>query len=495
MSDAETLGTGLHGLRGRHLLEVGAPVAVAAVAVAWWAGGPTLAAVLALAAAAAASGAAWAFAARLERGNGAPGATSGRPPGASAEPGAQLSASDSDKASLAAAARAAREEAERASRARDELVAVVSHELRTPLNAVLGWARLLRMGKLDAAGTARAIEAVERSATAQAQIVDDLLDVSRMVRGQLLLDVRPVDLVPVIEAAIAAVRPAAAARNTEIAAVLVPPAGVVMGDPGRLQQVVWNLLSNAIKFTPPGGRVEVRLEPEGGEVAIRVRDTGAGIDPAFLPHVFERFRQADASSTRVHGGLGLGLAIVRHLVEAHGGTVGAESDGPGKGAAFTVRLLAGAPHQRTALPDAARPAPVLPVDERPLASLLALRVLVVDDDPDTLEVVGQVLAAAGAHVVPARSAGEALEAIEVSRPDVLVSDIGMPGEDGYALIRKVRGLAPEHGGRVPAAALTAYTHAEDRREALLAGYQLYLPKPIEPSELTAAIARLAGRLN
>ncbi|WP_242340894.1 MULTISPECIES: ATP-binding protein [Anaeromyxobacter] len=399
-----------------------------------------------------------------------------------------------ERARLEARERGARAEAERSDRAKDEFVSTVSHELRTPLNAVLGWARLLRLGKLDATAAARGIETIERSAQAQAQIVDDLLDASRIVRGQLRLDVRPVELVPVIEAALEAVRPAAAARSISIAAVLVPRAGPVAGDPGRLQQVVWNLLSNAIKFTPPGGRVEIRLAREGDEVTIHVRDTGAGLDPAFLPHLFERFRQADSSSTRAHGGLGLGLALVRHLVEAHGGSVSASSDGPGRGATFAVRLPISPQRPRRTSETAPAP-PTGPRELRPLAGLERVRVLVVDDDPDTLDVVRQVLEAAGALVTAAASAREALAALSARPPDVLLSDLGMPGEDGYALIRKIRSLEATRGGRVPAAALTAYTQAEDRTEALLAGFQVYLAKPVEPAELTAAVARLAGRMN
>ncbi|MGE5412893.1 MAG: ATP-binding protein, partial [Syntrophomonadaceae bacterium] len=397
-----------------------------------------------------------------------------------------------ERARLEAGERAARAEAERAARAKDEFIATVSHELRTPLNAVLGWARLLRLGKLDPAAISRAIETIERSAQAQAQIVDDLLDVSRLVKGELRLDVRPVELVPVIEAAIDAVRPAANARGVSIASVLVPRAGPVAGDPGRLQQVVWNLLSNAVKFTPSGGRVEVRLEQEGGEVVIRVKDTGAGIAPAFLPHVFERFRQADSSSTRLHGGLGLGLAIVRHLVEAHGGSAAAASEGPGRGATFTVRLPVSPVRPRRVAAEAEARGPGAPGS---FATLDHVRVLVVDDDPDTVEVVRQVLESAGAQVTAAASAREALAALSARPPDVLLSDLGMPDEDGYTLIRKVRSLDPARGGRVPAAALTAYTRSEDRREALLAGFQVYLPKPVEPAELTAAVARLAGRMN
>jgi signal transduction histidine kinase len=401
---------------------------------------------------------------------------------------------EAERMSLLEREQAARAEAERASRAKDEFIATLSHELRTPLNSVLGWARLLRTGKLDAAGVAQAVEAIERGATTQAQIVDDLLDVSRIVRGALRLDVRPVDLAPVIAAAVDTVRPAAQAREMEIAVVHGAP-GPVAGDPGRLQQVVWNLLANAIKFTPPGGRVEVRTEGVVDGVQISVSDNGKGIPREFLPHLFERFRQADSSTTRAHGGLGLGLAIVRHLVEAHGGTVGAESPGPGLGSVFTVRLpLAAPPRPRTRTGESMAVV-AQPPQPGPAAgpSLASLRVLVVDDDPDTREAVRRLLEQAGAEVASAGSAEEALEALQRAPPDVLVSDIAMPGRDGYDLIRQVRLLAPERGGRVPAAALTAFTQLEHRREALVAGYQAWLPKPIEPTALTEAVARLAGR--
>jgi len=393
-----------------------------------------------------------------------------------------------------------------AQRAKDEFIATVSHELRTPLNAVLGWARLLRLGKMDAPRIAHAIEVIERSASAQAQIVDDLLDVSRIVRGDLRLDVRPLELITVVEAAIEAVRPAADARGIALGAVLLPHGGRVAGDPGRLQQVVWNLLANAIKFTPAGGRVEIRLDQQGDDVVIEVRDTGAGIDPSFAPHLFERFRQADSSSTRLHGGLGLGLSIVRQLVEAHGGTVTARSEGHGQGSVFTVRLPTTQLRSRrsssspavAAVPAAAPPqlgSPAAAAEPRPvtLAPLERLRVLVVDDDEDSLEVLRAILEDAGAHVTSAGSVRAALQHFDGAPPDVLLSDIGMPGEDGYALIRRVRGLAPEQGGRVPAAALTAYTQAEDRESALAAGFHLWLTKPIEPGDLTTAVARLAGR--
>jgi signal transduction histidine kinase len=402
---------------------------------------------------------------------------------------------ETEACDLREAARAAQLEAEQASRARDEFVATVSHELRTPLNAVLGWARLLRLGKLDAAASARAVETIERSAATQAQTVDDVLDVSRIQRGELRLDVHPVDLIPAIEAAVEAVRTAAAARHIVLAMSLSPRAGLVAGDQGRLQQVIWNLLSNAVKFTPAGGRVEVRLEREGDEVVLSVKDTGAGIDPAFVPHLFERFRQADSSSTRAHGGLGLGLALVRHLVEAHGGSVRAESEGRGRGSTFVVRLPAAV--QRRAQAGASRGVPVAAAPEGPwpLAGLSRLRVLVVDDDPDSREVVREVLEQAGAVVAVAGSTPEALRVIAERPPDVLLSDLGMPGEDGYQLMRRVRALDPVAGGSVPAAALTAYTQAENKRAAQEAGFQGYLAKPIDPAELTAAVARLAGRLH
>ncbi len=378
---------------------------------------------------------------------------------------------EAERAALFVRERDARAEAERASRAKDEFIATVSHELRTPLNAVLGWARLLRGGRLDGPATARAIEAIERSATTQAQIVDDLLDVSRIVRGQLKLDVRDVDLAAAVDAAADTVRPAATAKSISLSLDLAPGAGAVRGDPARLQQVVWNLLANAIKFTPAGGRVDVRLTRHVDRVRLEVMDNGLGIDGSFLPHLFERFRQADSSPTRTHGGLGLGLAIVRHLVEAHGGAVAAESGGKGKGAHFTVDLPLppqappgeGGSQARTE----ARAAPAQP----PPASLADLRVLVVDDDPDTLEALRQLLEQAGARVAVAASTPEALAALSRARPDVILSDIGLPGEDGLSLIRRVRAMDADGEASIPAAALTAYTQPEDRERALAAGYQ------------------------
>jgi len=401
---------------------------------------------------------------------------------------------EAERAALFVRERDARAEAERASRAKDEFIATVSHELRTPLNAVLGWARLLRSGRLDAAATARAIEAIERSATTQAQIVDDLLDVSRIVRGELKLDVRDVDLAAAVEAAADTVRPAATAKSISLSLDLAPGAGAVRGDPARLQQVVWNLLANAIKFTPAGGRVDVRVARHVDRVRLEVTDNGPGIDAGFLPHLFERFRQADSSPTRTHGGLGLGLAIVRHLVEAHGGAVAAESGGKGKGAHFTVDLPLPPTGAAPGEGPQARPGGRAPPPSPAAVSLADLRVLVVDDDPDTLEALRQLLEQAGAQVAAAASTAEALAALSRGRPDVILSDIGMPGEDGLSLIRRVRAIeAGQAEQAIPAAALTAYTQAEDRERALAAGYQVFLPKPVDPGLLTAAVARLAGR--
>lgn len=404
---------------------------------------------------------------------------------------AARTAAEAERIRLLEREQAARADLERANRAKDEFIATVSHELRTPISAVLGWARLLRTGKLDAQASARAVEVIERSAAAQAQLVDDLLDVSRVERGELRLYVRPVDLLAVVEAAVEAVRPAASARGTTISVELDASAGPVVGDPARLQQVTWNLLSNAIKFTPHGGRVEVRLGRRGEHAALTVSDDGVGIDPAFLPHVFERFRQADSSRTRAFGGLGLGLAIVRHLVEAHGGTVEAGSAGTGKGASFTVQLPIGtrssqpAPHVRAVEPI---PAP----SGRTLVGLGGLDVLVVDDDADSLELVREALAQAGASVRAARSAKEALLELAAAVPAVLLSDIAMPDEDGYALIRRIRSFPAVSGGKVRAAALTAFAFPEDKEQALRAGFNDFLAKPIAPWELVEAVARLAG---
>ena len=381
----------------------------------------------------------------------------------------------------------AREEAEAANRMKDEFLATLSHELRTPLNAVLGWAVTLRTARLDPATSARALEAIERNARAQSQLIEDLLDISRIVSGKLRLEVRVMDPIKVVEAAIEAMRPAAAVKDLAVVTHLDPRAGPVWGDPDRLQQVVWNLLSNAIKFTPRQGRIEVSLQQVDANVEIMVRDTGQGIAPALLPHVFECFRQADSSSTRTQGGLGIGLALVRHLVELHGGIVTAESAGVGQGATFRARL----PLVRPTADDEARPVPRLLGPAPGLSSLAGVRVLVVDDEHDTLEMFDGILAVAGAEVRRATGAKPAIEMLEQWRPDVIVSDIEMPHENGYAFIRRLRALSPEAGGTVPAVAVTAHGGVVDRIRVLSAGFQMHVPKPVEPAELIAAVAALA----
>jgi PAS domain S-box-containing protein len=389
---------------------------------------------------------------------------------------------------------AARLEAEAANRAKDEFLAVLSHELRTPLNAVYGWAQMLRGESMSEEQKARALETIARNANAQLQLIDDLLDVSRVVSGKMRLNVRPVDLRTVVEAAIDSVRPAAAAKDIRLQSVLDPRAGPITGDPDRLQQVVWNLLMNAVKFTPKGGRVQVHLQRVNSHIEVVVSDTGEGIPPAVLPFVFDRFRQADSSSTRAHSGLGLGLALVKHLVELHGGSVGAQSPGPGQGATFIVKLpltiaeVAAGPERRIH-PTASS------IDSIPAVGRLdGLRVLVVDDDRDALDLSSMILTRAGAEVRLCRSAAEAIDMLGRWRPDVLVSDIEMPIEDGYALIRKVRALSAEHGGRTPAVALTAYGRMQDRVQSLTAGYNMHVAKPVDPGEFTAIIASLAGRM-
>jgi PAS domain S-box-containing protein len=387
----------------------------------------------------------------------------------------------------------ARADAEEANRLKDEFLATLSHELRTPLTAILGWARLLRSGRLDERSGARALEIIERNADAQNQLIEDILDVSRIITGKLALHVEPVEPVAVIEAAVEAVRPAAEARRVELNVLLSPEPSPVSGDAARLRQVIWNLLTNAVKFTPEGGRVEVRVERTDSHVRIKVSDTGEGIDPKFLPYVFDRFRQADASTTRKRGGLGLGLAIVRHLVELHGGTVSAESEGRGRGTTFTVSLPAA--DTQASGPEGSRPAreESIPTFADCPPSLSGLRVLVVDDEPDTLDFLVAVLEGCEAEVMTASSAAEAFRLMREAKPDVVVSDIGMPDEDGYEFIRKVRRLGDDEGGRTPAIALTAYAREEDRRATIRAGFQTHMTKPVEPSELAEVIADLVGR--
>jgi len=390
--------------------------------------------------------------------------------------------------------REARAVAEEASRLKDEFLATVSHELRTPLAAVLGWTHLLRGGRLDEKASAHALETVERNARSQNQLIEDLLDVSRIITGKLRLDVRAVAPAEVIEAAVEAVLPAAGAKDIRLDKILDTGVSSISGDPSRLQQVVWNLLSNAIKFTPRGGRVHVRLERVNSNVEISVSDSGDGISPEFLPYVFDRFRQADGSTRRQYGGLGLGLAIVRHLVELHGGTVRADSAGEGQGATLTVRLPLVPIYQRDS--GAERVHPAASDAHRPVEypdKLDGLKVLVVDDERDTLALIEELLTQCGAEVFTASSSAEALELLRDLTPGIIVSDIGMPGEDGFEFIRKVRELPPERGGRIPAVALTAYARAEDRLRVLRSGYQMHVAKPVELAELVAVVSNVVGR--
>lgn len=389
----------------------------------------------------------------------------------------------------------ARVEAESANRAKDEFVATISHELRTPLNAILGWARMIRNSNLDEKGFDHALDTIERNARLQVQLIDDLLDVSRIISGKLRLTVMPVELPPIIEAAIDAIRPAAEAKRIRLQVMLDSTTGLVSGDPDRLQQVIWNLLSNAVKFTEKEGRVQVRLEHFDSRVVITVSDTGKGIAPEFLPYVFDRFRQADGSITRLHGGLGLGLAIVRQLVDLHGGSVQAQSPGEGKGATFSVQLPMMVAHGSSRLALNAEEANEsssafqLGLPSSPL--LEGLSVLVVDDDADARDLLSAILQERKAQVTTAASAAEAYETLEWLRPDVIISDIGMPGEDGYSLIRNVRlKEARERTGWKPAIALTAHARVEDRLRALSAGYQAHVAKPVEPAELVAVVASL-----
>jgi signal transduction histidine kinase/ActR/RegA family two-component response regulator len=400
---------------------------------------------------------------------------------------------------------AAREEAERANRIKDEFLAVLSHELRSPLNPILGWSTLLLNGNLDATKTTQALKTIQRNAKLQSELIEDLLDVSRILRGKLSLNVAPVNLVVTVKEAMETVRLAAEAKSIQITANLAEDVGLVSGDSTRLQQIVWNLLSNAVKFTPPGGRVEVQLEmvgspllggggdgggrgdqtpspssPPSPYVQITVRDTGQGISPDFLPYVFDYFRQADGATTRKFGGLGLGLAIVRHLVELHGGTVSVASSGEGQGATFTVQV-----------PLMSTPLKANQDERSPQQSLdlNGVKILVVDDEPDTQELVAFVLEQQGAQVTTATSAHEALLILPQVKPDILLSDIGMPDIDGYLLIQQVRMLAPEQGGRIPAIALTAYAGDTNQRQVLAAGFQKHISKPIEPDVLVQTITQ------
>jgi len=395
-----------------------------------------------------------------------------------------------DNARLYVAAETAREAAEAANSAKDQFLSTLSHELRTPLNAVYGWATMLERGQLGADQVQRALQIILRNVNAQVRLIDDLLDLSRVASGKLRLAVQPVDLQRVVEEALDGIRPAAAAKNIRLQPVLASPGGPVSGDPDRLQQVVWNLLSNAVKFTPKGGRVQIQLQRVSSHVELLVSDTGQGIQPDLLPYVFDRLRQGDSSSTRSHGGLGLGLALVRHFVELHGGIVLAESPGEGRGATFVVKLPL-----MTARPAELAAERTPPTFQRASAqSLAALRILVVDDDPTAVDLNREILSQAGAEVRGCTSGTDALHILQQWRPAVLVSDIEMPGLDGYTLLRQIRALDPDQGGKTPAVALSAYDRPEDRVRSLRAGFNFHVSKPVEPDELTAIVASLAGRV-
>jgi PAS domain S-box-containing protein len=397
---------------------------------------------------------------------------------------------ETERELLLVSEREARERAELETRMKDEFLATLSHELRTPLNAILGWANIVRTAE-NPAEIAEGLEVIERNARSQAQIIEDLLDMSRIISGKVRLDVQRVDLLPVITTAIESVKPMAAGKEIRLTSVLDPLAGPISGDPARLQQILWNLLTNALKFTPKGGRVHVVLERVDSHLEISVNDSGRGIAPDFLPHVFDRFRQADASSTREQRGLGLGLSIVKNLAELHGGSVSARSPGPQKGSTFTILL----PVATAISNDDARRHPRAGSGEtvREKLDLKDVRVLAVDDEADARLLIKRILSACGAQVETAESGAAAIPILRKTRPHVLIMDIGMPSEDGYTVMRKVRELASDEGGGVPAIALTAFARSEDRRRAVLSGFQMHMAKPVEAPELIAMVASLAGR--
>jgi len=397
---------------------------------------------------------------------------------------------EEERERLLAATEAARDQAQEASRAKDQFLSILSHELRTPLTSIVGWVYLLRSGKADAATLENGLATIERNVMAQARLVAGILDMTRIMGARLRLNTRPLELSSLIASALETQLPAARARNIRVLPVLDPSAGTVLGDPDRISQVVANLVSNAIKFTAPGGQVQVRLARADGQALIAVQDNGAGIPPDFLAHVFDLFRQRDSSDTRPHGGVGLGLALVRQLVELHGGSVRAESAGEGQGSTFTVSL------PLAAVGEVAVPPPVLGTETAPAeeaALLSGLRVLLAEDAGDAREAVAAALTRHGAEVTAVASSGDALRALVDNPAQVLVSDVEFPGESGYALIGKVRALPPDHGGRTPAVALSALSRAEDRVLSLEAGFQVHLSKPIQLAELVATVASLAGR--
>ena len=406
-------------------------------------------------------------------------------------------AADAEREALLASERAARTEAERSSRTKDEFLATLSHELRTPLNAIVGWSQILTSdGKPSEDDLREGLQVIERNARVQTQLIEDLLDMSRIISGKVRLDIQPVDLSAVIDAAVASVSPAAEAKGIRIQKIVEPLSGPVMGDPSRLQQVVWNLLSNAIKFTQKEGRVQIILKLVDSHLEIVVSDTGTGIRPEFLPHVFERFRQADATTTRRHGGLGLGLAIVKHLTEMHGGEVRVASPGENRGATFTVYLPLAIVHQHD--PESVeksqhpRASTGLPTDCPP--GLDNAHILVVDDERDSRTLVKRVLEECDAIVTLAASAEEGLQVLTRGKVDVIISDIGMPGIDGYQFVRAVRALPEAEGGKTPAIALTAFARSEDRQRVMLSGFDMHVAKPVQPAELLAVVARMARRV-
>ncbi|WP_437809511.1 ATP-binding protein [Sorangium sp. So ce1078] len=398
-----------------------------------------------------------------------------------------------ERARLLETERASRAELERVSVMKDEFLATLSHELRTPLNAILGWSEILLEQSSDDPQTRRGLETITRNARAQAQLIDDLLDMNRIISGKIRLDVQRTDLATVVDAAVDSVRPSAEAKGIRLRKIIDPLAGPVSGDPNRLQQVVWNLLSNAVKFTPKGGKIDVLLERVNSHVEITVHDSGIGISPEFLPQIFERFRQADASTTRRYGGLGLGLSIVKQLVELHGGTIHVESPGEGQGSTFVVSLPLHVVRDTPSREHPTSAAAASPPGRGEIA-LSGIKVLVVEDEPDARDLMKQVLDRSKAHVIAASSAMEGLRLLKSERPDVVISDIGMPEKDGYQFMHEVRSLPPSEGGRIPAIALTAFARSEDRTRAMLAGYQVHLAKPIEPRELVATVRSLAGHL-
>jgi PAS domain S-box-containing protein len=400
-----------------------------------------------------------------------------------------------EREQLLASEQEARRQSETANRMKDEFLATVSHELRTPLNAMLGWSRLLSGGSLDHETAKRGLQSIEQNAKAQSQLIEDLLDVSRIISGKFRLKAQPLEVAAVIEAAIDSVRPAVDAKGIRLEVILDPDAGPVSGDAGRLQQVVWNLLSNAIKFTPKGGRVQVRLLRINSHVEIEVSDTGQGISAEFLPYVFERFRQADGSISRSHGGLGLGLAIVRHIAELHGGTVAANSPGKDQGATFTIRLPLMVAHTKARSEERAHPRvdDGLALHFQSSQTLEGVKILIVDDEPESLLLLSTMLTESGAYIKTAASAVEGLARVKEWSPDVIVSDIGMPGEDGYSFMKRVKTWTRQAGVWIPAVALTAYARTEDRMKALASGYQIHVPKPVEPAELITVLVSLVER--